>query len=114
MERIKRLNALGMNLIGASDELKNLPRKLLKTAVFDKKGIKNILKPYKEETEIDWSIVAVDTPVLVRDYEQDKWERGYFSEYTDGYVFAWTDGRTFWTSNGVARGWKYAKLAEEG
>ena len=84
------------------------------TLVFDQRGIENILKPYKEKPEIDWSKVAVDTPIFVRDYEQDKWKRGYFAEYTDGCVFAYKDGRTSWTSNGVARRWKYAKLAEEG
>ena len=30
MERIKRLNALGMNLIGASDELKNYTKEIIK------------------------------------------------------------------------------------
>ena len=81
------------------------------TLVFDKRGIKNILKPYKEEPEIDWLQVAVDTPILVRDDAEKEWKRGHFAEYKDGYVFAWKDCRTSWTSYGVAKLWRYAKLA---
>ena len=51
------------------------------TLVFDKKGIENILEPYKEEHEIDWYKVAVDTPILVRDSEDEEWQRRYFAKY---------------------------------
>lgn len=84
------------------------------TLVFDRKGIENILKPYKEEPETDWSQIAVDTPILVRDDADKEWKREYFAEYTDGYVFAWKNGRTSWSSYGVAKLWNFAKLAEEG
>ena len=45
------------------------------TLVFDKKGIENILEPYEEEHEIDWDKVAVDTPILVRDFENEVWKK---------------------------------------
>lgn len=65
-----------------------------------------------EEPETDWSKVEVDTPILVRDVNHQDWERGYFAEYENGYVYAWKDGRTSWTTSGVEKKWKYAKLAE--
>ena len=85
------------------------------TLVFDKKGIKNILKPYKEEPEIDWSQVAVDTPILVRDCDNEVWYKRYFAKYENGKVYAWGVGSTSWSSDGnPIIGWEYAKLAEEG
>ena len=83
------------------------------TLVFDKKGIKNILKPYKEETEIGWSQVAVDTPIVVRDRENETWHIRHFAKYEDGKVYAWGMGKTSWTEDEVTA-WKFAKLAEAG
>ena len=62
---------------------------------------------------VDWSKVAVDTPILVRDREKEAWRRRYFAKYENGIVFAWENGLTSWSahrSNVV--GWKIAKLAE--
>ena len=85
------------------------------TLVFDRKGIEKILKPYKEETEIDWSKVAVDTPILVKDFENNSgWLKRYFAKFENGKVYAWRDGRTSWSSNGNTDVWKCAALAEEG
>lgn len=64
-----------------------------------------------EEPEVDWSKVEVDTPILVRDYEDQEWERKHFAKYEDGAVYAWGSGETSWTSGCMIR-WKYAKLAE--
>lgn len=83
------------------------------TLVFDKKGIENILKPYEEEPEIDWYKVAVDTPILVKDSEDEAWHRRHFAKYVNGRVYAWDDGKTSWTEECVIA-WEYAKLAEEG
>lgn len=83
------------------------------TLVFDRKGIKNILKPYKEESETDWSQVAVDTPVLVRDRENGTWCKRHFAKFKDGKVHTWSYGGTSWSSK-EETSWKYAKLAEEG
>lgn len=83
------------------------------TLVFDRKGIDNILKPYKEEPEVDWSKVAVDTPILVRDFGDEEWTKRHFAKFELGVVHAWESGATSWTSD-VMIAWKCAKLAEEG
>ena len=83
------------------------------TLVFDQRGIENILKPYEEEHEIDWYEVAVDTPILVKDYEDEDWYERHFAKYVNGRVYTWDDGKTSWTEDTVIA-WKYAKLAEEG
>ena len=84
------------------------------TLVFDKKGIENILKPYEEEPKIDWSQVAVDTPILVRDTENEVWIKRHFAKYENGNIYAWCNGCTSWTEGRKALIWEFAKLAEEG
>lgn len=66
-----------------------------------------------EEPEVDWSKVAVDTPILVRYTEDDEWEKRYFADYDAKYevVYAWVGGRTSWTETDM-NSWEYAKLAE--
>ena len=65
------------------------------------------------EPPVDWSKVAVDTPILVKDYKEDTWERRHFAKYENGIVFAWGNGLTSWSadSDNVCD-WKIAKLAE--
>lgn len=71
-----------------------------------------LLEEY-EEREIDWSKVKVDTPILVRDYEDAEWDnRRHFAKYENGVVYTWAGGGTSWTSGGHMTSWKYAKLAE--
>ena len=87
------------------------------TLVFDQRGIENILKPYKEEHEIDWYKVAVDTPILVKDSESETtWKHRYFAKYVNGVVYAWMTGRTSWSADhdDDIFAWNIAKLAEEG
>ena len=65
------------------------------------------------EPPVDWSKVAVDTPILVRDSEKESWRKRHFAKYENGIVFAWGNGLTSWSahrSNVV--GWGMAKLAE--
>ena len=69
-----------------------------------------LLEEY-EEPETDWSKVAVDTPILVRDYEDKEWLKRYFAKYEDGYVYAWGNGCTSWTADNMYA-WNYTKLAE--
>ena len=86
------------------------------TLIFDKKGIENILKPYEEEHEIDWYKVAVDTPILVRDFESEAiWKHRYFARYVNGVVYAWMMGRTSWSADNDDDifAWNIVKLAEE-
>lgn len=67
-----------------------------------------------EEPEVDWSKVAVDTPILVRNSEAEDWYKRYFAKFKDGKVYTWSYGRTSWNSDDDATiNWEYAKLAEE-
>ena len=70
-----------------------------------------MLEEYKEP-ETDWSKVAVDAPILVRDYESQEWEARHFAKYEDGVIYTWDGGSTSWTSKGNVTEWKFAKLAE--
>ena len=72
-----------------------------------------LLEDYEEpeEPEIDWSKVKVDTPILVKEYEEQDWVKRYFAKYEDGRVYAWTSGCTSWTT-GHMTAWNFAKLAE--
>lgn len=88
------------------------------TLVFDEWGIKNILKPLPESEPnpgIDWSKVAVDTPILVRDFNGVDWIPRYFAKYENGLVYAWDSGATSFSamSDSDFTGWLCAKLAEE-
>ena len=65
------------------------------------------------EPPVDWSKVAVDTPILVRDSEKESWRKRHFAKYENGIVYAWGNGTTSWgaDSDNVCD-WKIAKLAE--
>lgn len=68
-----------------------------------------------EEPEIDWSKVKVDTPILVRNFEDGEWVKRYFAKYENGVVYAWNSGCTSWTTHRMTAcmtPWNYAKLAE--
>ena len=52
------------------------------------------------EPPVDWSKVAVDTPILVRDYENREWTRRHFAKIKNGTVFAWRGGATSWSARG--------------
>ena len=63
------------------------------------------------EPPVDWSNVAVDTPILVRDFVGGEWARRYFAKYENGIVYAWGGGTTSWSAE-RSTCWKMAKLAE--
>lgn len=62
---------------------------------------------------VDWSKVAVDTPILVRDSNESKWTKRYFALFEEGLIYAWESGATSWSVENNRRVvlWKYAKLA---
>lgn len=64
------------------------------------------------EPPIDWTKVAVDTPILVNDSNDHGWVKRYFAKYENGSVFAWNGGKTSWSSEGHATAWGLAKLPE--
>ena len=63
------------------------------------------------EPTVDWSKVAVDTPILVRDSKKESWKKRYFAKYYNGIVCAWGGGTTSWSAERSTY-WKMAKLAE--
>lgn len=54
------------------------------------------LKRVQNETEIDWSKVVIDTPILVSN-DGNKWLNRYFAKYTGGKVYAFANGSTSWS-----------------
>ena len=65
---------------------------------------------------IDWAKIAIDTPILVRDKEDELWQRGHFAGLSneDG-VFVFPDGKTSFTADkreDVHVAYKHARLAE--
>lgn len=81
----------------------------------DLKSQKWLVSEYKDPAEnVDWSEVPIDTPVLVREYETDKWIPRYFAGINeDGNVIAFDSGATSWSDDGenLTVNWKQAKLA---
>lgn len=63
------------------------------------------------EPSVDWSKVAVDTPILVNDSNDHGWVKRYFAKYENGSVYVWNNGATSWSGDGCAP-WKLAKLPE--
>lgn len=62
---------------------------------------------------VDCPKVKVDTPVLVRDFENQDWKKRYFAFFDDELIYTWDGGATSWSvKNKDAIPWKYAKLAE--
>ena len=72
-----------------------------------------VLRIAEELGIVDWSKVKVDTPVLVRDFENQDWKKRYFAFFDDELIYTWDGGATSWSvKNKDAIPWKYAKLAE--
>lgn len=77
-------------------------------------------EPFNIATHLDitdWAIVPVDTKVLVRDNDTEKWEKAYFKEYRadDPYVpfVTFGIGKTSWSASSSSdTGWAQCKLAE--
>ena len=69
-----------------------------------------LLEDY-EEPKVDWSKIKVDTPVLVKNIENEEWKKRYFAKYEDGRVHVWNNGCTSWSAYHMYD-YKYAKLAE--
>ena len=70
-----------------------------------------LLEDYKEP-EVDWSKVAVDTPILVRQTKDGEWLRRHFAKYEGGIVYTWKDSHTSWTEDCMT-GWDYGKTCRK-
>ena len=73
-----------------------------------------LMEEYEEpgKPEVDWSKVEVDTPILVKNSEDEEWRKRHFAKYKNENVYAWSDGQTSWTAYDMMV-WKYAKLSED-
>nr|DAV10338.1 MAG TPA: hypothetical protein [Caudoviricetes sp.] len=63
---------------------------------------------------VDWSKVAVDTPVLVS-FDGCNWFKKYFAKVQNNTFYTWDNGATSWSVSNkeyCVTSWKYAKLAE--
>lgn len=63
-------------------------------------------------SEVDWSKVEIDTPISVRDNEDEEWKERYFAGYLKGKILAFAD-KTSSKSYASIYPWNYAKLAEQ-
>lgn len=75
------------------------------------KRLEWLQQEYKE-SEVDWSKVEIDTPILVRDNEDEEWKERYFAGYLKGKILAFAD-KTSSKSYASIYPWNYAKLAEQ-
>ena len=65
------------------------------------------------EQPVDWSKVPVDTPILVRDEDEEKFKKRHFAKYANEKVYAWNMGTTSWSADeNCVTTWNCAKLAE--
>lgn len=66
------------------------------------------------EPETDWSKVEVDTPILVKNKEDESWKVRYFAKYKNRKVWCWDYGKTSYSVHDLRCNplidWKYAKL----
>ncbi len=89
-----------------------LPRVKVASTCFEEK--KQFIDVAEYLGIVDWSKVAVDTPILVKDDYDDKWEKAYFAKYEDEMIYAWNNGRTSFSARNKDDTfiWDRAKLAE--
>lgn len=86
----------------------------LKNMLFNKLKRNEVLEIAEELGIVNWSKVPVDTPIYVRAYESNAWEKRHFAFFKDGKVYAWLSGVTSWSAEDTndVFSWNYAKLAE--
>lgn len=64
------------------------------------------------EPPIDWSKVAVDTPILATYSGIHSWVKRHFAKYENGRVYAWNHGATSWSGQ-MCTVCELAKLPEK-
>lgn len=107
-KEIPRANKFGANeIVGSFSSITNIKKLLPKT------NLNQYLSIAEELGLVDWSKVAVDTPVLVSN-DNKEWDRRYFARYEDGNVYCWLAGKTSWTAfcELSVGHWNYTKIAE--
>ena len=77
---------------------------------------KDWLNSEYEENTVDWSKVPIDTPILVRDADNESWRKGHFAGISvTGKVGIFYNGGTSWSAAKPSDYtlWSQAKLAED-
>lgn len=64
------------------------------------------------EPPVDWSKVAVDTPILATYSGIHRWVKRHFAKYENGRVYAWNHGTTSWSGE-MCTVCELAKLPEK-
>lgn len=62
------------------------------------------------EPKVHWENVEVDTKIMVKNEEMNKWNPKHFAKFENGKVYAWYNGRAEFTSDGQITPWNHAKL----
>lgn len=123
-ELFKRMHNIGYRKAGIEDDTLFFfvderdcsclfsPRVPVKSTCFEEKD--QVIDMAEYLGIVDWSKVAVDTPIFVKDYKCDAWKKRYFAFYKDETVYAWANGATTWSAENDRNiiPWAYAKLAE--
>lgn len=89
-----------------------LPRVMVASTCFE--GKNQLIDIAEYLGIVDWSKVAVDTPILVKHRVEETWEKRHFACFKNGYVYTWREGTTSWSvpDEQLITMWNYAKLAE--
>ena len=64
---------------------------------------------------VDWTKLPVDTPIYVRDYEEENWYPRHFAKFENEKVFTWMDGSTSFSAKNDSDkmiSWRFAKLKD--
>lgn len=108
--------------VSAAGEIKRCAHSSCHSCIFhDKKFVSDctgryqewLEKEYKPEDYVDWSKVDIDTPVFVRDSEDEDWIPRHFYKFENGLLYAFQEGKTSFTSYELScMNWKHMKLAK--
>lgn len=74
------------------------------------------LQEEHKQPPIDWENVPVDTPILVKQSNEEQFHKRHFAYYKDGKIYAWVNGQTSYTCNNDKSrtvNWLHAKLLEK-
>lgn len=124
-KKLEMLNDLGGDNIGCIKvKCNNCPLSPLNNKINQSCSLLEMLYPEEAieivmnyEPKIDWSKVPVDTKVLVKDYEEEDWNKRYFAKYENGKIYTYPSGLSSFTfnegDNNLSKNlinWRYVKL----
>ena len=64
------------------------------------------------EPQVDWTLIPIDTLILVRNNVDEDWIKRYFAGVENNKVYTWTNGTTSKSTPNIRiwESWKYATL----